>query len=97
MRIRVDLPQPVAPTMATYCPGLIFSDKSSRMRGISSRYRKDTLLTSIAPEMRSITCLPSDTSGSASMMGLAMAITGRNCARVIAMPARDMNAPLTMP
>ena len=35
-RMSVDFPQPVVPTIATYCPGRIFSDISSTTSGIFS-------------------------------------------------------------
>ena len=83
--------------MATYCPGLIFRLRSSSTQGRFSPYRKDTLLSSTAPDTRVMTCLPSAISGTASSMGFIMSSTGFICAAVSAMPESDMNAPVTMP
>ena len=93
----MDFPQPVRPTMATYCPGRILSERSSRISGIFSLYRKETLFSSMPPDRRSITCLPSETSGTASKNGWTIVRMGLICAALSAIPASDRNAPETMP
>ena len=91
------MPQPVAPTSATYCPGRMLSERLSITSGMDSEYLNETFVSSMLPLTRVTIFLPSLSSGSASMMGLTSSRIGRICATVDAMPASPMNAPEIMP
>ena len=49
------------------------------------------------PDSRSMTCLPSETSGTASKNGWTIVRMGLICAALSAIPASDRKAPETMP
>ena len=67
------------------------------MSGIFSLYLKETLVSSIPPESLVITSLPSEISGTVLKKGCTVSRIGFICATVSAIPARDINAPETIP
>src|SRR5437016_2454997 len=87
-RSRVDLPQPLAPTIATNSPGSTGNDTLSSTSGPSSAYRNDRLLASIAPDNGPGAVLPPRTSGTSSNTGLICSNNGR-------MEAAEMSAPVS--
>ncbi len=72
----VDLPQPLGPTIATNSPARTSKDTSSRTRGPSSEYRKDSRRASIAPVSGPGRVLAVRTSGVASSTGLISSKSG---------------------
>ena len=94
---KVDFPQPVVPTIATYSPFSIFRESPSITFGIDSLYRKQTLFNSMVPFISVRISFPSETSGEVSKIGLAISIVGLISATIVAILAKVEKAPATIP
>ena len=85
-------PQPDSPTIATYWPGFIFKEISSRTFLSAFGYLNEICESSIEPERRVTTYLSSAISGWVSIIGLIICKIGFIAASVEAMPTSEENA-----